>query len=258
MANASQTPGAPTVDPAESAKFNALAAGWWDPKGASAPLHAMNPARLAVIRDQLCSHFGREAQSLRSLAGLDVLDLGCGAGLVAEPLARLGAAVTAIDAAADAIAVATAHAAQSGLMIGYRCAAPEALVADGRTFDAVVSLEVVEHVADVPAYLAAIRALLRPGGMAILSTLNRTPQSWLTAIVGAEYVARLLPRGTHDWQKFLTPAELAVAMRAAGLEPGAPTGLGFDPLKGAWHVSSRTDVNYMLAAAVPAVIQKHI
>jgi 2-polyprenyl-6-hydroxyphenyl methylase / 3-demethylubiquinone-9 3-methyltransferase len=248
MANASQTPGTSTIDADEAAKFNALAAQWWDPKGSSAPLHAMNPARLSVIRDHLCARYDRDPKQLRPLAGLAVLDLGCGAGLVSEPLARMGAHVTAIDAANEAIAVAKAHAAQSGLAIDYRCIAPEDLAALPTRFDAVISLEVVEHVADVGTYARSIHDLLTPGGVAILSTLNRTPQSWLTAIAGAEYIARLLPRGTHDWQKFLTPAELTATLVAAGLTPGDPQGLSFDPLKGAWHISSRTDVNYMLAA----------
>jgi 2-polyprenyl-6-hydroxyphenyl methylase / 3-demethylubiquinone-9 3-methyltransferase len=248
MANASQTPGRTTVDSTESAKFNALAAQWWDPKGSSAPLHAMNPARLSVIRDHLCARFDRDPRQLRPLAGLAVLDLGCGAGLVSEPLARMGAAVTAIDAASEAIAAGKAHATQSGLAIDYHCMAPEELASLPARFDAVISLEVVEHVADVAVYADTLHDLLKPGGMAILSTLNRTPQSWLTAIAGAEYIARLLPRGTHDWKKFLTPAELATVLMAAGLTPGEPQGLSFDPLKNIWHVSSRTDVNYMLAA----------
>lgn len=244
MPNASATP-ISTLDPAETAKFNQLAASWWDPKGPSAPLHAMNPARLAVIRDTLYAAEHRDSTALRALAGLAVLDLGCGAGLVSEPLARMGATVTAIDGADEAIAVAQAHATQAGLEIDYRCTTAEALVETGVTFDAVVSLEVVEHVADVDAYLRAIRALVKPGGTVILSTLNRTAQSYLTAIVGAEYIVRALPRGTHDWQKFLTPGELATALTAAGFTTIRHTGLSYDPLRGAWHQSGSTRVNYM-------------
>ncbi len=247
MANASTTP-VSTLDPAETAKFNQLASSWWDPKGPSAPLHAMNPARLAVIRDELCAAEAREAKSLRPLTGLNILDLGCGAGLVSEPLARMGAQVTAIDGAEAAVTVAIAHAAQSGLSIDYRCTTAEALVRTDIRFDAVVSLEVVEHVADVPTYLSAIYSLLKPGGCVILSTLNRTAQSYLTAIIGAEYIARLLPRGTHDWNKFLTPDELATALATAGFASIKHIGLSYDPLKGSWHPSVRTNINYMTVA----------
>jgi 2-polyprenyl-6-hydroxyphenyl methylase / 3-demethylubiquinone-9 3-methyltransferase len=247
MANASITP-ASTLDPAEAAKFNQLAATWWDPKGSSGPLHAMNPARLGVIRDCLCVTFQREPKSRTPLEGLALLDLGCGAGLVSEPLARMGATVTAIDGASEAIAVAQSHAARSGLAIDYRCTTAEALVETGVTFDAVISLEVVEHVADVDAYLRAIRALVTPGGVAVLSTLTRTAQSYLTAIVGAEYIALVLPRGTHDWKKFLTPAEMAQRLSDAGFTVDPAIGLNYDLVKGSWHSSRRVTVNYMLTA----------
>jgi 2-polyprenyl-6-hydroxyphenyl methylase/3-demethylubiquinone-9 3-methyltransferase len=210
----------------------------------------MNPARLAVIRDALCQRFDREATSIRPLTGLSVVDLGCGGGLVCEPLARMGATVTAIDGAAEAIAVAQQHSVLAGLEIDYQCMTAEELVQSGRRFDAVVSLEVIEHVADVPLYLASIHALLKPGGLTILSTLNRTAQSWLTAIVGAEYVLRLLPRGTHDWQKFLTPEELSERLLAAGFTSPHVQGLSYDPIKGSWGRSSRNSVNYMLTASV--------
>jgi 2-polyprenyl-6-hydroxyphenyl methylase / 3-demethylubiquinone-9 3-methyltransferase len=247
MAKASST-ARTTLDPDEAAKFNRLAATWWDPKGSSAPLHAMNPARLGVIRDTLCAAFDRQTNSIRPLSRLSILDLGCGGGLVSEPLARMGADVTAIDGAAEAIAVARQHSLQSGLEIDYRCTTAEELEKTGARFDAVVSLEVIEHVADVPLYLASIYDLLKPGGVAILSTLNRTAQSWLTAILGAEYVLRLLPRGTHDWQKFLTPEELSEKLLAAGFVSPDVHGLSFDPIKASWYRSSSTSVNYILSA----------
>jgi 2-polyprenyl-6-hydroxyphenyl methylase / 3-demethylubiquinone-9 3-methyltransferase len=252
MAKASSTAqtsvGATTLDPAEAVKFNRLAATWWDPKGSSAPLHAMNPARLGVIRDELCATYRRQANSIRPLTGLSVLDLGCGGGLVSEPLARLGATVTAIDGAAEAIAVAQQHGIQSGLEIDYRCTTAEELERTGMRFDAVISLEVIEHVANVGLYLASIHALLKPGGVAILSTLNRTAQSWLTAIAGAEYVLRVLPRGTHDWKKFMTPEELSEKLRATGFKSTNVHGLSFDPIKGSWHSSNNMTVNYILSA----------
>jgi 2-polyprenyl-6-hydroxyphenyl methylase / 3-demethylubiquinone-9 3-methyltransferase len=237
-----------TIDREEVAKFNALAASWWDPRGPMAPLHAMNPARIGYVRDQLCAHFGRDPSALKCLAGLRVLDLGCGAGLLSEPLARMGADVVAVDAAAQNISVAGAHAAATGLAIDYRNTTAEALVQAGERFDAVISLEVVEHVADVNAFVGAIHDLLKPGGMTILSTLNRTPQSFLVAIVGAEYIARVLPRGTHEWKKFLTPAELSATLAATGLSPGKATGLIFDPLSRRWRTSSRLGVNYLQSA----------
>jgi len=245
-------PGAPpgTVDRDEVARFDALAAGWWDPDGAMAPLHAMNPARVGYIRDRLCANRGRETVGVAALAGLDVVDVGCGGGLLSEPLARLGARVTGIDAAEEAIAVARRHAEAGGLAIDYRATTAEALAATGARFDAVLALEIVEHVANVDDFLGGLSALVRPGGLVVLSTLNRTARSFATAIVGAEYVLRLLPRGTHDWRRFLRPSELAAGLRRHGLAPVDATGIVFDPRRGTWSLSARDlAVNYVMTAA---------
>ena len=237
-----------SIDPAEVAKFDRLAATWWDPNGPMRPLHRLNPVRLAYLRDRICSHFNRDLQVRRPLAGLTVLDIGCGGGLIAEPLARLGAEVTALDAAAENIRVAKAHAADSGLTIDYLNQAAEALAAKGRGFDVVLALEVIEHVPDVPAFLATAAALVKPGGAFIASTLSRTPRAFLQAIVGAEYVLRWLPRGTHDWRRFLRPAELARIVRAQGLEVANLSGVSFNPLRGEWRLGEDTAVNYLLYA----------
>jgi 2-polyprenyl-6-hydroxyphenyl methylase / 3-demethylubiquinone-9 3-methyltransferase len=237
-----------TTDEVEVAKFNALASQWWDPKGPMAPLHAMNPARLAYVRDALCARFDRKVKVLNCLTGLRLLDLGCGAGLLSEPLARMGADVVAIDAAAQNIEIARRHAEKNNTLVDYRNTTAEALVTEGERFDGVISLEVIEHVADVPAFAQAIACLIKPGGMTVLSTLNRTPQSYLVAIIGAEYIARVLPRGTHDWRKFITPDELAITLRDVGLIPGTPTGLIFDPFSQRWRTSRRLGVNYLLSA----------
>ena len=206
-----------TIDPAEIARFAAQSASWWDPAGAFRPLHRLNPARLGFIRDGLTAHFGRDPRSLTPFAGLGLCDVGCGGGLIAEPMARLGCAVTAIDADAEAIAVARDHAAASGLAIDYRAAGVESLAGEGRRYNAVLALEIVEDVANRDTFLAACAALLKPGGVFIGATLNRTPQSYALAIVGAEYVMRWLPRGTHDWRRFLRPSEFVLGLRRAGL-----------------------------------------
>jgi 2-polyprenyl-6-hydroxyphenyl methylase/3-demethylubiquinone-9 3-methyltransferase len=229
-----------TIDGAEAAKFDALAARWWDPRGPMAPLHAMNPVRVGWIRAVA------EAQpGFPGWPSCRVLDVGCGAGLASEAFARLGAQVTGIDAGAEVIAAARAHAAAGGVGIDYRVGAPEGL--DG-AFDLVLALEVVEHVADRAAFAAALAARCRPGGVVALSTINRTAASFLFAKVGAEYVARLLPVGTHDWRKFVRPAELAGDLRGAGLRVVAEAGMRFDPLRGRWRVSQDTGVNYLMAA----------
>jgi 2-polyprenyl-6-hydroxyphenyl methylase/3-demethylubiquinone-9 3-methyltransferase len=248
-----QTAPASSIDAREVAQFAALAETWWDPTGPMRPLHALNPVRVGYIRDQALARFGGETNSLRPLLGKQVLDIGCGGGLVAEPLARLGGQVTAIDAAAESIAVACTHAEEAGLKIDYRVTTAEALLAEGKHYDIVTALEVVEHVADPAAFLATCAALVAPGGLLILSTLNRTPQAFGLAIVGAEYLLRLLPRGTHSWRKFRKPSELAGPLRASGLAVTDVSGLAFSPLTGEWARSPSLAVNYILCAARPAL-----
>jgi len=236
---------AATVDPAEIARFEAIAAEWWDQDGKFRPLHRLNPVRLAWIRDRLIAHFARAGDGLRPYAGLSVLDVGCGGGLVAEPMARLGARVTAIDAARGNVEIARLHARQSGLAIDYRHAAAEEIAAGGERFDVVLALEVVEHVADRDAFLRACATLLAPGGALVLATLNRTPQAFLLAIVGAEYVLGWLPRGTHEWRKFVRPSELAAGLRPHGVGVRGFAGLRYDPIGDSWRETSDLSVNYM-------------
>lgn len=228
----------------EIAKFDALADRWWDPRGPMAPLHAMNPLRCGWVAERLARRLGRQGEDL---SGLRVLDVGCGAGLASEALARRGASVTGIDAAGAALEAARAHAVRSGLEIDYRAARPEELSGE---WDAVVSLEVIEHVApeERPAFLGALARLTRPGGAVFLSTLNRTPRAFLMAKLGAEYVLRLLPRGTHDWKLFMTPAELGAGLREAGLRVEDIAGMGFDPLSRRWKATWDVGVNYILMA----------
>jgi 2-polyprenyl-6-hydroxyphenyl methylase/3-demethylubiquinone-9 3-methyltransferase len=241
-----------SIDPAEVAKFSALAAEWWDPGGKFAPLHKFNPVRLAFIRDQAAAHFGRDARSLRPFEGLSLLDIGCGGGLLAEPMTRLGFAVTGADASEKNIGTAKAHAAQTGLAIDYRATSAESLVAEGRRFDLVLNMEVVEHVADVSAYLSACAALVKPGGLTFVATLNKTLKSLALAKIGAEYVLNWLPRGTHDWNRFLAPAELERSLEESGLNILKRQGVSFDPLAWDWKLSSDVDVNYMIVASKPA------
>jgi len=241
-----------SIDREEIAKFAAMAVEWWDPEGSLKPLHRQNPLRLTFLKEQICVHFGRDPSALRPFEGLRVLDVGCGGGLIAEPLARLGAEVTAIDASAANIEVARAHAAESGLNIDYRNTTAEALVETGATFDLVVSLEVVEHVADAQTFLASLAALTRPGGGLALSTLNRTRKAFALAILGAEYLLRWLPRGTHDWRKFLRPSEISAVLRREGCAPRALAGLVYNPLADSWRLDPRDlDVNYLLFATRP-------
>lgn len=238
-----------TVDPDEVAKFAAIADAWWDPLGDFKPLHKLNPVRLTYIRDRFCAHFGRNPKSLRPLEGLRICDIGCGGGLLCEPLARMGAMVTGIDATERSVAVARAHADGMGLAIDYRFATAEDLAVEGETFDAVLNMEVIEHVADVDAFLRASAALVRSGGAMVLSTLNRTPKSYLFGIVGAEMVLRWLPRGTHDWNRFVKPSELAAAIRPHGLEIKELRGVVYNPFRDDFHLSSRDlNVNYMAFA----------
>jgi 2-polyprenyl-6-hydroxyphenyl methylase/3-demethylubiquinone-9 3-methyltransferase len=241
-------PASGTIDPEEIARFSALAAEWWDPEGKFKPLHRLNPLRLTYIRDHLCARFDRDPKSLRSLEGLNILDIGCGGGLVAEPLCRMGAAVTGIDGSDKNIATASVHAGEGGLSIDYRATTAEEMAMAGPVFDAVVALEIVEHVADVPLFLASCAALVKPGGALIMSTLNRTAKSYVFAIVGAEYVLRWLPRGTHQWEKFIRPSELTEGLETNGLSVTDLTGVAYNPLSDDWHLSRDMAVNYMLYA----------
>lgn len=247
-----QFSGAASIDDAEVAKFARLAARWWDPEGEMAPLHQMNPLRLAFLRDRALEHFKLDAAALEPLKGLRVLDVGCGAGLLCEPLARLGAAVTGIDASDQSLEVARRHAEMGELRIDYRHSSVEALAAEGESFDLVTALEVVEHVADAEVFLEACCSLVRPGGALALSTINRTPQAFAFAILGAEYLLRRLPRGTHDWRKFLKPSELARLLRRNGFQVGSLAGMLYNPLSGEWSLSERDlSINYLLWAIRP-------
>jgi len=238
----------PSIDPGEVAKFSAIAAEWWDPQGKFAPLHKFNPVRLAFIRSEAAAHFGRDARSLRPFEGLSLLDIGCGGGLLSEPMARLGFAVTGADASEKNIGTAKAHAGQSGLAIDYRATSAESLVEQGCAFDVVLNMEVVEHVADVAAYLAACTCLVKPGGLTFVATLNKTLKSLALAKIGAEYVLNWLPRGTHDWNRFIQPAELKKSLEETGLSIMKVQGVSFDPLGWDWRLSSDVDVNYMIVA----------
>jgi 2-polyprenyl-6-hydroxyphenyl methylase/3-demethylubiquinone-9 3-methyltransferase len=237
-----------TADAGEVGRFQALADTWWDATGAMAPLHRINPVRLTFIRDRMAAHFRRDATARAPFAGLDLLDIGCGGGLLCEPMARLGARVTGIDAAEKNVAVARLHAEQSGLDIAYRCALPEDLAAEGAQFDAVLNMEVIEHVADIPAFMAACATLVKPGGATVIATLNRTLKSLAFAKVGAEYVLRWLPAGTHDWRKFVKPSELARQVRANGMSVAQLSGMTYQPLADRWSLGDDTSVNYLMFA----------
>jgi 2-polyprenyl-6-hydroxyphenyl methylase / 3-demethylubiquinone-9 3-methyltransferase len=240
------------VDKAEVARFAGHAAEWWDSHGKFGPLHHITPTRLAYLRAEMLRHFGGDVRSPRPFSGVSVVDIGCGGGLVAEPLARLGARVTGVDPGAENIAAAETHAAAQRLPITYRVGTSHDLVAEGRQFDCVIALEVIEHVPDIGAFLASCAALARPGGLVLLSTLNRTAKAFALLIVGAEYVLRWLPRGTHRWDRFVTPAEMDDALSAAGLRPLSQRGMVLNPLAGTWRLSDDDlDVNYFAAAAKP-------
>lgn len=242
-----------TIDPAEVAKFEAMAAEWWDPNGKFKPLHMLNPCRLDYITAQIAAEFGRDLAGHLPFTGLRILDIGCGGGLLSEPMARLGADVVGADAAERNIPVAQVHAEQSGLSIDYRHTTAETLAAAGELFDAVLNMEVVEHVADPQAYLTSCGALIRPGGLMVCSTLNRTPKSYAMAIIGAEHVMRWLPKGTHEWSKFITPDELFAMLESAGLKPVDRKGFVFNPLAWSWSISDRDlSVNYVTTSLKPA------
>jgi 2-polyprenyl-6-hydroxyphenyl methylase/3-demethylubiquinone-9 3-methyltransferase len=237
-----------TIDPDEIDRFAAQAESWWDPEGSFRTLHRVNPARLGFIRRHLTAHFGRDPSSLRPFDGLTLLDIGCGGGLVAEPMARLGFTVTGIDGGAEAIDAARRHAEATGLAIDYCVTVAESIAEVGRRFDTVLALEVIEHVADPVDFLAAVSALVRSGGAFIGATLNRTPRSFALAIVGAEYIFRWLPPGTHDWRKFLRPSEFVLGLRRNGFVVTQLAGLIYDPHRAEWSLSRDLQVNYMVAA----------
>ena len=244
--NTGATPGS-TVDPAEIARFSKLSDEWWDPKGRMAPLHRINPLRLQFIRDAACKKFDRNPRSLNCLQTLRILDIGCGAGLLCEPIVRLGAQVFGIDPSETNIAAAKMHANRSHLLIDYRATTIEAMDTRER-FDVVLAMEVVEHVTDIQLFLDRCAAVMKPSGLMVVATLNRTMKSFALAIVGAEYVLRWLPRGTHHWNKFVTPAELARQLHRNKLEVIEQTGIVYSPLADRWSLSPDTDVNYMVIA----------
>jgi 2-polyprenyl-6-hydroxyphenyl methylase / 3-demethylubiquinone-9 3-methyltransferase len=238
-----------SIDQAEVDRFARLAADWWNPRGPMAALHKFNPLRLAYIRDKVCERFARDGKKLDCLSGLRMLDIGCGGGILSEPLARLGAQIVGADPAEENIAAASAHAQESGVAVDYRATTAEDLSAAGEAFDVVLAMEVVEHVADVGGFVATCAGMVKPGGLLIAATLNRTLKSFALAIVGAEYVLRWLPRGTHQWDKFVTPQELESAIERNGLRVTAERGVIYNPLADRWQLSSDMDVNYMLVAA---------
>ena len=238
-----------TVDPAEVAKFEAMAAEWWDVNGKFKPLHMLNPCRLDYITNRIAAQFDRDLTVAMPFKGLRLLDIGCGGGLLSEPMARLGATVVGADAAAGNIPVAQVHAEQQGLDIDYRHTTAEALAEAGEQFDVVLNMEVVEHVADPLAYLTACQQLLKTGGLMICSTINRNPKSYMVAIIGAEHIMRWLPKGTHEWHKFITPNELCELIEKAGLEPVNRTGFVFNPIAWSWSLSDRDlSVNYVTSS----------
>jgi 2-polyprenyl-6-hydroxyphenyl methylase/3-demethylubiquinone-9 3-methyltransferase len=238
-----------TIDPDEVARFSRIADEWWDENGKFKPLHRINPLRIGTIRDHACAQFGRDASSVNPLQGLRLLDIGCGGGLISEPMARMGTAVTGLDASEKNIAVARLHAEQTGTQLTYTASTAEALAATGAQFDIVLALEIIEHVANIDYFYDAITQLVRPGGMLVMSTLNRTAKSYAMAIIGAEYVLRWLPRGTHSWSKFIRPSEMVAALTARNMAITDLQGMVFDPIK--WKFSMHPkdlDVNYMLVA----------
>jgi 2-polyprenyl-6-hydroxyphenyl methylase/3-demethylubiquinone-9 3-methyltransferase len=249
MAVNARKSGASTVDADEVARFSALAAEWWDPRGKMATLHKFNPVRLGYIRDAACRAFERDAKRIDCLKGLRILDIGCGGGILSEPLARLGAEMVGADPSEMNIEAAKAHAAQSGVAVDYRATTAEALADAGERFDVVLAMEVVEHVADVNLFVKRCAEMVKPEGLMVAATINRTLKSFALAIVGAEYVLRWLPRGTHQWDKFVTPNELEIALTQGGLSVMDETGVIYNLVADRWQLASDMDVNYMLLAA---------
>jgi 2-polyprenyl-6-hydroxyphenyl methylase/3-demethylubiquinone-9 3-methyltransferase len=238
-----------SIDQAEVDRFSALAARWWDPRGPFAPLHKFNPTRLAFVRDQAAARFGRDPKARAPFQGLRLLDIGCGGGLLSEPMRRLGFQVTGVDASEKNVGAARAHAAEAGLDIDYRASTAEALAAAGEgPFDVVLNMEVVEHVADPGRFLRDAFGLVAPGGLMVVATLNRTPRAFALAVVGAEYVLRWLPRGTHDWKKFLKPEEIRAFLDGVDATVRGPFGVSYNPLADRWSLSADTAVNYMMVA----------
>ncbi|MTJ81562.1 MAG: bifunctional 2-polyprenyl-6-hydroxyphenol methylase/3-demethylubiquinol 3-O-methyltransferase UbiG [Telmatospirillum sp.] len=244
----SVTAQSPTVSASEIAHFQAMADQWWDSSGDFKPLHQLNIPRLAFARENLLDHFGRRDRQVRPFEGLSLLDVGCGGGLLSEPMSRLGFAVTGIDAGERNISVARLHAEQAGLSIDYRCALAESLE---ERFDVVTCMEVIEHVPDPAAFLVAVADRLKPGGAFVGATLNRTPQSLALAVVGAEYILRWVPRGTHDWRKFIRPSEFAAGLRRSGIAPRAFEGIRYVPLRGTWEACPGLDINYCVFGVKP-------
>lgn len=237
-----------TIDQAEVDRFSAMAAEWWDPTGKFRPLHKFNPIRLTYIRDMVCGQFGRDPRAHRPLEGLRILDIGCGGGLLSEPMARMGADVLGADASEKNIGIAKAHAAGSGVPVDYRAVTAEALAEAGESFDVVLNMEVVEHVSDVDFFLTTCASMVRPGGMTFVATINRTMKAAALAIFAAENVLRWLPRGTHQYEKLVRPEEIEKPLNASGLTVTDRTGVFFNPLLNQWNLSKDMDVNYMLVA----------
>ena len=240
------TAAAPSLDPSEVEKFSRLAAEWWNPKGKFGVLHVFNPVRLQFIKEQVCARLGRDPLERQPFAGLRFLDIGCGGGLLTEPMARLGATITGVDPSEKNIKTASVHAAELGLVIDYRVGTAEDLAAAGETFDVILNMEVIEHVTDPAAFTATCAAMLKPGGLMFVATLNRTLKSFGLAIVGAEYVLGWLPRGTHQWEKFIAPAELKGWLDANGVPVKDEAGVTYSPFAREWRKSRDMDVNYMV------------
>lgn len=247
--SANQT--ATSIDPEELAKFSAMAAEWWDPTGKFRPLHKFNPVRLTFLRDQICAHFECNQSENRPLSGLKLLDMGCGGGLLSEPMCRLGADVTGADALEVNIGIASTHAEEQGLEISYQATTAEDLLESGAQFGVVLAMEIVEHVADVERFLTTCSGLVRPGGLLIIATLNRTLKAYGLAILGAEYILRWVPAGTHQWEKFVTPSEIKSAL-GENMDVSEPYGISYNPISGKWAASRDAAVNYMMVGKKPA------